>query len=216
MASPLANGIRTLSREGAALVAPACFAAILVLVCRTPEASVAQEVRRGAPRESTALCDARHVDRGETRRVDLDLVVRRYAELKGKLESSLGRTDSDLPKSLDVAYDLGLPTCRGRKERKHGIPDLAARLLRGRKLLFVSVGDPDRVRLPSAIKDDPKAEILVVRCTRLRDLGELAKTFKRPVGLAARELAEALGVRCADTWIELAESGDVVVLHEGD
>lgn len=161
------------------------------------------------------LCGRSHFEERETP-LDPVAVERAYAALVGELDRRLAAGLARTPELLARPYETGLPACAGTNRRVEKVSDPELRRLRGRRILFLAARDPERARLPAEVESDPAAEILVLGCRRLSDLGTLARRFGRPVGLASRELAAALGVRCADTWIEVSDRGDEIALHEGN
>lgn len=161
-------------------------------------------------------CGRTHPDRGEIRAIDLEQVARSYSRIAGTLSEALERAAVEAPRALDRPYDLGLPACRARRERRIALPEPAPPSLRKRRLWFPSVDDASRVRPPDAVAGDPAAVVLVVAVPRLGELGVLARRLRRPVELAAPELVRILGVRCAGTVAEIEEDGDGAILREGD
>ncbi len=160
------------------------------------------------------LCGEWHRGGGESSPLDLAAVKRAYGALRDRVAKSLDRSKEEAAGNLERAFDAGLPACRGESTRVESLPQAKALGLRGRVFYFVSVSDPARVALPPEVADEPLAQVLVLRARALKDLPELSRTLGRPVSLAGADLARALGVRCANTWLRVSEKGEAVELYE--
>lgn len=212
------NRLRALSaaelfREIRGVLSPALLAAALFAIM--PGNSHSQgEGSGGKPKDETpALCGEWHRGSGESTPLDLAAVKRAYGALRERVAKSLDRSKEEAAGDLERAFDAGLPACRGEAMREERLPRADARL-GGKMFYVVSVADPARLTLPREVVDDPAAHILVVRARALKDLPAIVRAAGRPVSLAGPELAKALGVRCANTWLKVSEKGDAAQLHE--
>lgn len=201
-------------REGWAMASPAGLALLLLFICRPSAASLPQDVRM-KPDPAPPLCRHHHPDRGQSQPIDLRRVERRYTKLRADLKRSLGRAGVEFSRRLKAGHDLALPACRRRSVRKIVLPEPVPRGLRRRLFYFASVPPSGPLHLPPEVASDRRAEILIVKVGRRGSLGELSRSLKRRVNLASRDVARALGVRCANTMVEIKEKGNVLVLHEG-
>ena len=179
-------------------------------VCRSEgDPPVPQDPADPAPR-----CGRPHPAGGDRVPVDLGAVRKASRDLEDRLGKSLKVQAERAVTELPSSFDAGLPACRGGVDRMERLAEGKASRLRGRVLVFLDGKDPERVELPPEIAGNPRAEILLLRVTRLGDLPRISGRLGRPVGLGSPELAKALGVRCASTWLCVSEKGDELELHE--
>jgi hypothetical protein len=166
------------------------------------------------PQEPARLCGRRHPGSGETAPVDLGAVRKAYRDLEHRLGTALRLQATEAVAPLRRPPEAALPACRGAGVRTERLAEGKVARLRGRVLFFTEVQDPERLELPPEIAENPRAEILLLQVRSLGDLPRIAARLGRPVGLGSAELARALGVRCANTWLEVSEKGDELEFHE--
>jgi hypothetical protein len=153
------------------------------------------------------LCEREHGSRGESCPVDLEALERAYGALRKTVVLRLGEVAVDPERALGRPYDLGLPSCRGRGERRVPLKTPIPTVYRKSALTFV-----DTKGRPS----DPDTEILLVSADNLRRVAELSRELGKRVSLAPPGLVKALGVRCAGTRVTFTEGGDEAILVEGE
>lgn len=206
---------RGLLREVAAVVLPGLLAAGLFAVLPGKSHSQGEGKAAGPKAEDPKLCGEWHRGAGDTSPLDLVAVRRAYDALRDRVAKAVDRSKVEMAGELDRPYDAGLPACRGTATRSERLPRAEAARIAGRAFYFVSVSDPARLAIPPEVALDPSAQIVVLRVGALRDLPAVARAAGRGVSLGGAELAKALGVRCANTWLKVSEKGDAVELHEG-
>jgi len=205
---------RRLVRELWGTLLPAVLA--LGLFVLLPKDSRSQ-VETSPPRpgqEAAPLCGEWHRGAGESVPLDLARVKAAYASLKNRLTRALSERDLETAVDLAKPYDTGLPACREDDVRTEPLPVEKGARFRGQALYFVSLPERGSLTLPPLVESDKATQILVLRARSLGDLPGLSKELGRPVHLATREFAKALGVRCANTWLKISEKGDAVEIHE--
>jgi hypothetical protein len=162
------------------------------------------------------MCGTWHRGTGEGQPVDLERVRRGYVELKDRLTGSLKRGIEKAQGSVQPeGYDLGLPACTGSAARQFRPGREVPPELRGKTLWFFRLDGEKRPTLPGNVGADPSALLFAVRTDGLGTLEKASKSWGRPVGLAPRGLAEALGVRCAPALVSISGDGQgPVEIHE--
>ena len=195
---------------------PILLTAIAGFLLLKAAAGMAQDQR--APREEKppTLCDARHRGSRTSAAMKLGEVRRAYKNLRAMVSKGLKKNkfSGNLRGLLNASHDLKLKSCRREASREPKLDTKMVRRLRGRTLYFVSAPDPDRVRIPKEIEDNRFAEILVVKCRKLRDLTAIAKRLKRRVSLATPELLKALDIRCANSIFVFPKDAKNPVVRE--
>jgi hypothetical protein len=206
---------RTAVRELGGVGLPALVAAGLFVLLPAESRSEGDTKQGGTGPVEAKVCGEWHRGAGETSALDLVAVKRSYAALKAQVERSLDRLKDEV-REPDLArpFDAGLPACRGDETRSVVLDPAKGLRLRGKIFYFLAAGDPSRVTLPPELEKNTAAEVVVVRVRSLKDLPEVARSVGRPVSLAGRDFAQALGVRCASTWLKISEKGDAVEIHE--
>jgi hypothetical protein len=173
----------------------------------------------GAPQESEGhsklapLCGGWHRGAGETHEVDLEKLSRDYRALRDRLGNNLWKAVEAKPVIFPNGFDSGLPACRTSGVRLHRNSISIPAELRGKRLWFFDARTSGSVRLPREIEDDPRALLFLLGLKKLEDLGEIGKSLKRDVSISPREFAEALGVRCAPTFVVIGKDGELEI-HE--
>jgi hypothetical protein len=206
--------LRTVIRELLVVAVPALLAAGVLGALPGESRSQGEERTRVPEGEVARPCGEWHRGAGDSSPLDLASVKREYAALRDKVARSLDRLKADAAADLARPFDSKLPACAGEATRTETLEQGKGARLRGRLLYFVAVPDPGRLRLPPEVAADPGAQILVVRTPAMKDLPEIASALGRPITLGSADLARALGVRCANTWLKVSEKGDAVELHE--
>jgi hypothetical protein len=162
------------------------------------------------------LCDREHPSRGESRALDLEALGRGYAELRSRLSFSLQAAPFDPEKALGKPFDLGIPACRGRAERRVSLKGSVPEAYRFSNLYFMRLGSRGSASLPEWVEKSPATEILLVSAPNMRGMAELSRALGRRVTPATPKLLEVLGIRCANTRVAFTEKGDEAILAEGD
>jgi len=190
----------------------------LFVACRGlgQAAQTAQAAPMGIGEESppAPLCDSWHRGSGEVQAIDLEKIREGYARVKERLSGTLRRgSEREVGNSGAPGYDLGLPACCGPAARHFGPSrEIPAELL-GKTLWFFTADEEKELRVPGIVSRDPGVVAFLVRTPGLGALGRLSKTLSRPVDLAPRGLAEALGVRCAPALVSISKDAEVDI-HE--
>lgn len=205
---------RGLLREVAGVALPGLLAAGLFAVLPGKSHSQGEGRNAGQKTEDPKLCGEWHRGAGDTSPLDLIAVRRAYEALRDRVAKAVDRSKVEMAGELDRPFDAGLPACHGAATRSERLPRAEAGRIAGRVFYFVSVSDPARLAIPREVAEDPAAQIVVLRVGALRDLPAVARMAGRGVSLGGADLAKALGVRCANTWLKVSEKGDAVELHE--
>jgi hypothetical protein len=193
------------------------LAALLLLVAVGSVARSAAESNPTSPAEEPARrCGAVHDSRGESSPLDLEALARGYAALKSKLTFSLRESKFDPEKAIDQAFDLGVPACRGRSERRVPLKEPVPSNYRTSRLYFTRLGSRAPTSLPEAVLQNPETEVLLVSAESLRSVAGMSRELGKRVTLASPKLLEVLGIRCANTMVTFTEKGDEAILAEGD
>lgn len=188
--------------------------ALLALVISFGLAGVTRSEARPTGEETAPLCGEWHRGGRESRALDLVGVKRAYESLRARVGQALEHEVARAQADFERPYDAGLPACRDEAARSVPLAKELGLPVRGRVLYFVAVGDPEELRLPREIEQNPAAQVLILRMRHWGDLGKIAEHLGRPVSLASAAFAQALGVRCAGTWLKISENGDEIELHE--
>lgn len=204
----------SVAREAAGMILPACVAATLFFALPREGGSQGERPASPQPAPIAPTCGQWHRGGGETSAVDLGAVKRAYQDLAAGVRRSVDHLAVDVSKDLDRPYDSGIPACRADASRTQPLGRDQVARLRGRIFYFASAIDPDAFVLPLEIEKDPRAEILILRARALKDIPEISRRLGRPVSLGSAEFAKALGVRCSNTWLKVAEKSDGLDLHE--
>ncbi|HLY11315.1 MAG TPA: hypothetical protein VKW04_18580 [Planctomycetota bacterium] len=208
------QGIRAWGRHLSRGAVPVLLAAALFALLPRESRSREPELASGPDGDIAKPCGEWHRGAGVSAPLDLASVKRAYAALRDRVATSLDRLKEEASFGLDGPFDTGLPACTGEAIRTERLSEANAGGLRGKRLYFVAVPDSARLALPPDVARDPRALVLVVRARSLRDLPDLARAAGRPISLGSAGLAKALGVRCANTWLQVSEKGDTLELHE--
>lgn len=206
--------VRSAIREILAVAMPALLAAGVLVTLPGESRSQGEELARAMGDEVATPCGEWHRGAGDSSPLDLSSVKREYAALRDTVAKSLDRLKEEAAFDLGRPFDSKLPACAAEATRIETLEQAKGTGLRGRVFYFVSVPDPGRLRLPPAVAAEPGAQILVVRARAMKDLPEIASAAGRPISLGSADLARALGVRCANTWLKVSEKGDAVELYE--
>lgn len=164
--------------------------------------------------EPPAPCGVWHRGGGDTRGVDLGAVKRAYADIKKKLESSIEKGKVKITVDQGRGFGGEFPSCRSRQTRTSTLDPEKSLRLRGRKFVFIALGDPDAFSLPEDILRDAETEVLVLRAKSAKDVERVASRLKKQLRLASPEFARALGVTCVPAAARISEKGDSVELVE--
>ena len=187
-------------------------AAVLFIACRGLSQAAPDERREEAT--LPPLCDAWHRASGEGQAIDLEQTRRGYAQLRERLSGSLRRgIERETGRIESQGYDLGLPACTGSDRRRSRPGREVPAELRGKTLWFFRLDGEKLPPFPGNLGADASVMLLVVRTDGLGALERASKSWGRPVRLAPRGLAEALGVRCAPALVSVSSEGKVEV-HE--
>jgi hypothetical protein len=201
---------RALAR-GALIVAPGALGLALLLISR-PLAGAEMPV--GRPSAIPPLCSGWHRGDGQSRAFDLDSTERGYREFREAFARSLSQSLEDHRAKVGlVEYDAGLPACTRAERRRVTPPSALPDALRGQTIWLFSTAPGRSPRIPKDVERDPSAIPLATKLESLEDLAKLSRLFARPVRLAPRGLAEALGVRCVPALVSISSDGGIE-LHE--
>src|SRR5262249_2327446 len=106
------------------------------------------------------------------------------------------------------------PSCRSRATRTASLDPGKSLRLRGRKLVFIAIADPDALSLPDDIVKDSETQVLVLRAKSAKDVHRASPRLKKRPYLPAPESAQALGVTCLPAVARISEKGDSVEIIE--
>jgi len=158
------------------------------------------------------LCDAWHRGSGEGQPIDVEQIRPGYLRMKERLSGSLRRgIDRDARRGEGQGYDLGLPACIRPAQRRFRPSREIPSELRGKSLWLFRLEEGKEVRAPELVSADPSVLAFLVQTPGLRALESVSRSLGRPVSLAPRGLAEALGVRCAPALVSISKEGEVEI-----
>lgn len=208
-----AHSLKKLRWNVLAMGSPVALGLGLLLLGRASQAGENQEAEEKSPLENAPLCGAWHRGSGDSQAIDLGKVEENYRRLKNDLGRSLERSVKNSFETVKGNFDSGLPACVSETRREPGRnPEVPAEL-RGRQLWFFSALEPARVRIPEEVRADEQALLFVLSTPKIGNLAELSKILGKHLYLAPRKLAEALGVRCANSRVVVSSDGGIVI-HE--
>lgn len=185
-------------------------AAILLFVaCR-----VSGAVGGGDEPAVPPVCGTWHRTTGDSQTIDLERIRRGYLELKDRLSGSLRRgMEKELGSLGQQGYELGLMACTRASTRRFRTGRDVPPELRRKTFWFFRLDGEKLPAFPGYVSADPSAILFAVRTDGLGALEKASKSWGRPVSLAPRGLAEALGVRCAPAFVSVSGDGEVEI-HE--
>lgn len=187
-------------------------AALVFMACR----GFLDAAQAGVKEEATAppLCDAWHQGSGDGQAINLEQIRRGYAQVKERLSGSLRRgMKKEVGQVAVQAYDLGLPACTGPGKRRARPGSMIPKEFRGKTLWFLGLDGEKAPPLPRTLSLDSSVAAFLVRMPGLVALEKASKSLGRPLSLAPRGLAEALGVRCVPALVLISQEGEVEI-HE--
>jgi hypothetical protein len=184
-------------------------AALLLMLCRAQGAFGTSE-EASAPQ----VCSAWHRGQGESHPIDLVRMKRSYEELKNRLSRSVaGSMRKEMEAVALKEYDAGLPACRSSEKRSFSPKGNIPPDFLGKRLWFARFESGKQPSIPALVRDDPGAILFATRVEKFEILAEVSKALGRPVSLAPRELAQALGVHCEPAVVVISKNAEVEI-HE--
>jgi hypothetical protein len=137
-----------------------------------------------------------------------------YEDLKARLSRSVaGSMKKELEAISLKRYDAELPACRRSDRRSFRPEGKIPPEFFGKKLWFTEVKAGKHLVATDLVRNDPAAIVFAIRTEKFDELAEASRSLGRPVTLAPRELAQALGVRCGPAVVVISQSGEVEI-HE--
>lgn len=160
------------------------------------------------------VCSGWHRGQGDAHPVDLGRMARSYEELKTRLSRSVAGSMKKEVETVSLKrHDAELPACRRSDRRTFRPEGKIPPEFFGKKLWFTEVKAGKHLVAPELVRNDPAAIVFATRTEKFDDLAEASRSLDRPVSLAPRELAQALGVRCGPAVVVISQSGEVEI-HE--